>query len=245
MKYILVACAAAVVVLASYQMLKSHLIGKLGEYRVAKQLRKLNNSQYRVLNNVIIKTSKGTAEIDHIVVSRKGIYVIETKNRKGIIYGAENWEYWTQKLYNKQHKFYSPIKQNNAHIAALRAVLKNEKVNYYSIIVFIKNANINRLKTLTLVVNDDEVYQTIVRHRGEQVVNDIAAITAKIRKSVVKSLTEKKKHIRAVRRVKRRKKRIKSGVCPRCGHKLIECKKKNGTFYRCSNYPKCKVVIGF
>lgn len=69
--------------------------GKVGEKVVAGKLDHLPKDQYRVLNNVTIPTLKGSSQIDHLVVSIYGIFVIETKNYNGWIYGGEHAEYWT------------------------------------------------------------------------------------------------------------------------------------------------------
>ena len=246
MKIIAAFVLALIIVLICHKRIKSYLIGRLGEYRVSKQLKKLNKRKYKVLNNILLKTKRGTVEIDHIVISAKGIYVIETKNRKGIIYGAENWNYWTQKLYTKQHKFYSPIKQNNSHIEALRNILKKHQVKYYSLIVFIKTANIKKVNTMTIIINDDELLTTVKNHKGECYINNhqIKDIINTINKHTVTSLSERNKHKRSVKnKAKIRRKKIKLGICPRCGKKLIKYKSKHGIGLRCIDYPNCKVVI--
>ena len=237
---------ALLLLLVCHKRIKSYIIGRLGEYRVAKQLKKLNKKKYKVLNNVLLKTKRGTVEIDHIIVSNKGVYVIETKNRKGIIYGAENWDYWTQKLYTKEHKFYSPIKQNKAHIDALRSILKKHQLRYYSIIVFIKTANIKKVNSMTITITDDELLKTLKRHRSDCYINEhqLNSVLNTINKYTVKSIVEKSKHKRSVKnKAKIRRKKIKLGICPRCGKKLVKYKNKIGTGLRCVDYPNCKVVI--
>ncbi|MBE6286353.1 MAG: NERD domain-containing protein [Bacteroidales bacterium] len=95
-------------------------IGKRGERRVARKLDWLSQ-EYITLNDLLLPTRYGTTQIDHVVVSPYGIFVIETKNYKGWIFGHENSEEWRQSLLGKkrfwgwsseQHKFRSPIRQN-------------------------------------------------------------------------------------------------------------------------------------
>ena len=62
-------------------------------------------------------------QIDHVVVSRKGIFVLETKNYTGWIFGNENSQNWTQVIYKRKEKFYNPIWQNFDHIQALKEFL--------------------------------------------------------------------------------------------------------------------------
>lgn len=67
--------------------------GNAGEKAVSRKLSRLPKEEYKVLNNVMLATSKGTTQIDHIILSIYGIFVIETKNYNGWIYGGEESEY--------------------------------------------------------------------------------------------------------------------------------------------------------
>ena len=93
--------------------------GKIGEKKVAKQLERLDRNKYKVINNVILKTSRGTSQIDHLVISQYGIFVLETKNYTGWIFGSERADKWQQIIYKKKSFFRNPIKQNYSHIKAL------------------------------------------------------------------------------------------------------------------------------
>lgn len=93
--------------------------GIIGEKIVASKLSKLPEQQYRVLNDIMLRTEYGTTQIDHIVISIYGIFVIETKNYKGWITGSEYGEYWTKNMYGKKYTFRNPLKQNYAHVKAL------------------------------------------------------------------------------------------------------------------------------
>ena len=95
---------------------KAKIKGYIGEKQVSKRLRKLNKRKYKVLNNVLLKTANGSTQIDHVVISIYGIFVIETKNYKGLIFGSENDENWTQVIYKNKGKFRNPIKQNYGHV---------------------------------------------------------------------------------------------------------------------------------
>ena len=102
-------------------------IGNEGERLVANQLIKLPSNNFRLFNNVMLKTKMGTTQIDHLLVSTRGIFVIETKAHKGKIYGDSNSKYWTQCLFGKgkvvnKYSFYSPYYQNRGHI---RNVIKS------------------------------------------------------------------------------------------------------------------------
>lgn len=101
---------------------------KLHEYEltVVKKLAKhLNPSNYYIFNNVIIPSSVTiTSQVDHIVVSKFGIFIIENKDLKGWIFGNRNWSTWTQSFSAKdKFKFQNPILQNYAHSCALKEQL--------------------------------------------------------------------------------------------------------------------------
>ncbi len=121
--------------------------GSFGETQVATKSRSCFTSPYRVLYNVYLSWPSGsTTEIDEIVITTSGIYVIEVKNYKGWIFGNQWDNYWTQVLpYGYQgksikNKFYNPIKQNEGHINCIKKNLDLPyKVAYHSIIVFSDN----------------------------------------------------------------------------------------------------------
>ena len=74
--------------------------GLIGELlvNIAINLR-LDKTKYKLLKNITLPTDDGSTQIDHIIVSEFGIFVIETKNMKGWIFGSENQKTWTQKIY--------------------------------------------------------------------------------------------------------------------------------------------------
>lgn len=99
--------------------------GMAGEIFVGFFLKKLlDKDQYQVMNDILIPDQKGgTTQIDHIVFSRFGIFVIETKNLGGKIYGEADSEYWKQYFFgNKPENLFNPIKQNIKHIKCLAEV---------------------------------------------------------------------------------------------------------------------------
>lgn len=83
--------------------------GVFGEFQVnitAKLF--LNKEDYHLIKNVTLTTDDGTTQIDHIIVSKYGIFVIETKNMKGWIFGGEKQRTWTQKIYKHTNKIQNP-----------------------------------------------------------------------------------------------------------------------------------------
>ena len=72
----------------------------------------LPSDKYKVINSVLLKTNWGNCQIDHVIVSTFGIFVLEIKNCKGTIYGGDNSEKWTRFLKKRKYELVNPIKQN-------------------------------------------------------------------------------------------------------------------------------------
>jgi hypothetical protein len=111
--------------------------GVFGEFLVNRLLSQLPELNYKLVKNVTLPTETGTTQIDHIVVSKFGIFVIETKNMKGWIFGTKNQKQWTQKIYRHTSKFQNPLHQNFKHIKTLESLLDIELSKLHSLIVFV------------------------------------------------------------------------------------------------------------
>lgn len=110
------------------------------ELFVASRLKSaLDLTDYRVVNNVLLPSlgNTSTTQIDHIVFSIYGIFVIETKSHQGWIFGSRSSKQWTQVLYRSKYRLNNPIHQNYAHIRAIEDILSSKlKVKPISLIVF-------------------------------------------------------------------------------------------------------------
>ena len=78
---------------------------------------------YHLLNHVTLRFNSETTQIDHVLISRFGVFVIETKNYKGWIFAGSGDRYWTQVLYRAKFTFQNPLRQNYRHVAAIRELL--------------------------------------------------------------------------------------------------------------------------
>lgn len=112
--------------------------GRRGERIVAKELKGLGRREYIVLNDLLLPTAQGrTSQIDHVVVSTRGIFVVETKSLAGRIAGNEHSQYWIQYLSSQSRQIYNPLLQNAAHIRVLRRLLKDlDPELFVSVVVF-------------------------------------------------------------------------------------------------------------
>src|SRR6185312_4271363 len=101
------------------------------------------SSDYHLLNNVTLPTSDGTTQIDHILVSRYGIFVIESKHYAGWIFADAKSPQWTQVLYQTRYKFQNPLHQNRKHVAAVAHLLEFlDTSQLHSLVVFTGDAKI-------------------------------------------------------------------------------------------------------
>ena len=111
--------------------------GRLGEHAVHQRLVKsLKPPDYVILRDVTLRTARGTTQIDHIVVSRFGLFVIETKNFSGWIFGSEHDRQWTQSFRRARVSFQNPLRQNYAHTQALQELLALDSGKLFSVVVF-------------------------------------------------------------------------------------------------------------
>jgi hypothetical protein len=115
--------------------------GWFGEKMVLRGLRKLDPAQYRVFHDLYLPhpSEQVTTQIDHVVVSPFGIFVIETKNYRGWIFGSEKQPQWTQQIYRRKHKFQNPLHQNKLHVKALMQFLNLPEDHFLSVVLFIGN----------------------------------------------------------------------------------------------------------
>lgn len=97
----------------------------------------LDGQFYRHFHNLIIPSGEGSTQIDNIVVSPFGIFVIEAKHYSGWIYGQAQQAMWTQTLSpQRKCRFQNPLRQNHKHIMVLTHLLRLPKTHFHSVVVF-------------------------------------------------------------------------------------------------------------
>lgn len=218
--------------------------GFLGELKVSSWLRSLNSKEYKVLNDVLIKSGGRSSQIDHVIVSIYGIFVIETKHYKGWIHGHEKSEYWTQSIYRYKNRFRNPIIQNKGHIRTLRQLLRDyQGLTYHSIIVFSGQATLKNVYTDVPVIYPRQLLRTIKKQKAQKILTmeEVKEIAGRIKAASISGSAARRKHVRKARNNARNQRRKESdSVCPRCGGKLLLKKGRYGKFYGCSNFPRCR-----
>ncbi|MGM0579701.1 MAG: NERD domain-containing protein [Bacteroidota bacterium] len=221
--------------------------GAFGEYKVSSKLKRLKRKDYIVLNYLLLKNGNSTTQIDHIVISKSGIFVIETKNYKGWIHGHQNSEYWSQTIYKHKRKLRNPIKQNWAHVFALKKILSEyQYVKYYPIVVFAGNGKLKNVTTSLPVIYTRELLRTIKKTNDSENLshNQMKMISNKLIEHNLTGGKENRNHVKKIKtNFRERNKREKLKICPKCGTKLIIRKGKYRKFYGCQNFPKCRYTL--
>lgn len=234
--------------------------GKRGEQRVHDILSHLSGD-YHVLDDVVLKTDKGTTQIDHVVVSKYGIFAIETKNYRGDIYGDDNRKEWTQLIvtnvtyakkwwktytYVTKNHFYNPVKQSVGHAFKIKDLLSAyPHVKIVSIVVFAGDAILSNVESNHHVIYEESLLEVIEGYKTIYLTdNDVQAVLSILNESNVRETVTDRQHVQNLRTTAREvNATIKSGICPKCGGHLVERRGKYGSFYGCSNYPQCKFTV--
>lgn len=129
-------------------------LGRRGEKLTERKLKlvQLFGRKGKVLRNVYLPKDNGeTSELDVVFITQKGIFIFESKNYSGWIFGDEKSKYWTASLPNRQkNQFYNPIMQNRTHLRWMRSFV-GEDIPLFSIIVFSERCE---LKSVTVYSND-------------------------------------------------------------------------------------------
>lgn len=206
-------------------------VGKYGEYLVNKTIGESKINSY-VFYNYKIEERNSSHQIDEIVVNKRGVFVIETKNMGGTIYGYRDQREWKQYKKQEVKSFFNPILQNKTHIYALKKILPRN-VDIKSLVVFI-DSNIENVRADDVILLNE---LNAKLNAGEEVLTNEQALMIAYRIETNRSNISDEEH---VKNVKENQWRIQNGICPNCGGQLVVKEGKYGQFYGCSNYPKCK-----
>lgn len=213
--------------------------GMIGEITVAFFLKFLSKKDYRVIHNVTLYSNDYKSQIDHVIVSKFGVFVIETKNYKGWILGSEHAQYWTQVIYKSKKRLYNPILQNQGHVKALKNTLSNyPNIKYIPIVVFTWKSTL-KISTSSEVIKIFDLLKTIKRHK-QNIVTDLVKDELF---EIIKSNNRKKPKKQSQQFIisENGYNRIpNSERCPYCLGTLVIKNGRYGEFKGCSEYPKCR-----
>ncbi len=199
----------------------------------------LDKKVYRRFHDVIVPTSNGTTQIDHLVVSPFGLFVIETKNFKGWIFGSEDQPRWTQSLYGKKFSFQNPLRQNFRHTKCVEEYFELDPTVLHSIVFFIGECTFKTPMPSNVLrsglSSHIRSYQQVLLSDAE-----IDRIMLAIRSLKDNRLLNHRSHMKSLQ-----ERHSSTTKCPRCGAELVTRMTKSGvnagsTFLGCSEFPKCR-----
>lgn len=239
-KYFLITATLALLMKLLYPKYR----GFMGEFWVKQELKKLPKDKYRVLNDIMVKQNGTTHQIDHLIISQFGIFVIEMKNYYGYIWGNARKDKWLQQLgYNGKYKYYfkNPIHQNYGHVKALEELLNLDNKYFIPIVCFSNQVRLSKdikddVVQLDYLVSAIKIYQdSIIEEQS------LDTIYNKIVEFNITDKLERKKHVKNIKaKISEDNEKVNNMICPKCGRELIIRNGRYGSFIGCSNYPKCK-----
>jgi len=222
--------------------------GVLGEWQVNLLIKFfLDKNVYHLIKNVTLVTEDGTTQIDHIIVSRYGVFVVETKNMKGWIFGSENQKQWTQQIFKHKSKFRNPLHQNYKHVKTLVACLNAKNNSIFSVIIFIGDSTFKtKMPENVRFARGGIEYiksKTDIIFNRQEIANVIEQIESG---RLERSYKTNRQHVKHVREIIEEKFDIKA--CSKCGSDMIlrkatKGKNKGKQSWGCSTFPKCKFVL--
>jgi hypothetical protein len=199
----------------------------------------LNAKVYQRFHDVIIPAKNGTTQIDHLLVSPYGLFIVETKNIKGWIFGSEGQQKWTQSLYGKNYSFQNPIRQAFRQKKILSEFLGLNESIIHTVIYFVGDCEFRT--QLPANVMNAKLGKYIKRFNNRVVPpEEISRIAGALKQQVTESSIKTRDHVRSLR-----ERHSSTTVCPKCGSKLVERIAKKGPnaglkFLGCENYPRCR-----
>jgi hypothetical protein len=224
-----------IIIYFAIKLLKPKIKGFLGELFIRFILMFLNKKEYKVIHDVKVFYNGLMSQIDHVVVSKYGVFVIETKNYKGWIFGSENAYEWTQVIFNNKYKLYNPLKQNLSHVKALQANLTDyPNLDYFPIVVFTGRARL-RINSSFPVIKFYRLLKTIKSSKeiniSEFTRDEIYNLLLKINGNIP-NIEAKKFDNTTIKQ--------KNNLCPDCNSPLIPKQGKFGRFMGCTDFPRCR-----
>ncbi|NTV14115.1 MAG: NERD domain-containing protein [Desulfobulbaceae bacterium] len=223
--------------------LRSIIKGWVGELQgtLAKKIF-LDPQVYFDINNVTIPTSKGTTQIDHVIVSRYGVFVVEAKNMDGWIFGDEHSPQWTQSIFGKKYKFQNPLHQNYRHTKALSEFLGIDHSKFLSVVMFWGECELKTVLPSNVMTKG---YASYIKSHKSVLFSDqeVQVIATALKDGMLpKSWATRRQHVATLN-----ERFSSSTICPKCGSPLVLRTAKSGAnagskFLGCTKYPACRYV---
>lgn len=237
--------------------------GLAGEFETWEQLKGLPGYKKYLFNCYIPKRNGGTTEIDFILIHETGLYIFESKNYGGWIYGSENRKFWLQTLPRgkygiQRNTFFNPVIQNKIHMKWLARYV-NLKPDYFNTyVVFSERCTLKKIDVDSVrhrVVYMGQLFSEMTEQirDSSNVLTDeeIDVLYEKLQPLTKVNEEEKFQHVQNIRentepvKLSEFKANPNKVRCPSCGSRLVIRKAKRGKyvgskFLGCPNYPRCR-----
>ena len=205
----------------------------------------LDNEIYLPLNNLTLQTKNGTTQIDHVIVSKYGIFVVESKNIDGWIFGDQESAQWSVVRPGRKFRMQNPLRQNYRHTKALSEFLQVEEDKLHSLVMFWGECEFKTAMPRNVM---NSGYATYIKSFTRILFSDaeVATISQALRHGALpKTWATRNAHLDSLRT-----RHASTTVCPRCSSALVLRTAKAGAnagskFYGCSAYPKCRHTAPF
>lgn len=221
---------------------KTLLKGLNGEQNIRKVLKSLLDGEvYHAYNNVLIGSSPRSTQIDHIIVSKYGIFVIETKNIDGCIFGSSYNKQWTQVFHGGKYPFQNPLRQNYKHTQKLAEFLGIPHNKMHSLVVFGDKCQFKTQMPLNVVKSTGIVNSIKSKKRIFLTDDEVARVNDKLL-----MLQYNTPFLNGRKHASKLNKRYDSTMtCPKCGGNLKKRTARTGKragqeFLGCEKYPQCR-----
>nr|WP_285407554.1 MULTISPECIES: NERD domain-containing protein [unclassified Vibrio] len=199
----------------------------------------LSSSTYQRFHDLYIPTFGGTAQIDHLLISPFGIFIVETKNHKGWIFGDLYSKEWTQSLFGKKYRFQNPLRQTYRQKKAIASYFDIDEDLIHTVVFFSGDCKLKTELPNNILTSGLARY---IKRFNEVVFTDrqIDDLLRRIQHHVSTSTTTRREHVKSLR-----KRHNSKSNCPNCGSLLVKRVARTGsnigkTFWGCSSFPECR-----
>lgn len=200
---------------------------------------RLDENVYRRIDDIILPSKNGSTQMDHVLVSVFGIFLIETKNMRGWIFGGEKDNTWCQSIYGHKNRFQNPLRQNYRHIDCLAEFLSLERQCFHSVVFFIGECEFKTPMPPNVLCSGLGSYinsfnaPTLTQQQVTDIEDKLRALKA------TSGLT-KSHHLASLSR-----RHASTDVCPKCGGRMVArtAKSSGKQFLGCANFPKCRHTV--
>ena len=205
----------------------------------------LDSKEYHCFNDTLVQAGSRQTQIDHIIVSKYGLFVVETKNKRGWIFGSADDNHWTQVLFNKKVRFQNPLRQNYLHTKSLADFLEIDHSKIHSVVVFWGGTFKNQMPENVITWRE---YTRYIKSKKQILLtgDEVDRICSQLQ-----NLKDETPLLSGLRHAKSLHDRYSStSICPKCGGKLVERmarkgQKTKGKFLGCEKYPRCVYTKAF